>query len=242
MPTLYLIPNLLGEADLHQSLPAGILPVVQELKRFAVENEKSARKFLKLCGVLPPFENVEMEVLDKHTHMHELMNLLDIWKDSDVGILSEAGCPAIADPGAGLVALAHEKGWRVKPLVGPSSILLAIMGSGFSGQGFTFHGYLPVNSGERQSKIRELENVCARSGYTQVFIETPFRNEALLADILKVCRPETMLCIATQLTLPDERIISRPVRLWAKSIPDLKGKPAVFSIGMPGFQAKRGKY
>lgn len=191
---------------------------------------------------MPPFEGIEMEVIDKHTKADELRQVLNRWTGLDIGILSEAGCPAIADPGAGLVAVAHEKGWTVKPLVGPSSILLAIMGSGFSGQGFSFHGYLPVNGGERLSRIRELEAVCGRSGYTQVFMETPFRNDHLLADILKVCHPDTMLSIATDLTLPEEVMQTKSVKAWTKAVPVLKGKLAVFSMGIPALKTGKGKY
>lgn len=231
MNTLYLIPNLLGNADPAFSLPAAVLPLVQRLKHFVVEDEKSARKFLKTCGHMPPYDHVTFYHLDKHTPQAERIKLLEVLKTQEVGMLSEAGCPAIADPGAELVNLAHEQNIKVVPIVGPSSILLAAMASGMNGQGFTFHGYLPAQPSARHSRLREIEAIAANDHYTHLFIETPYRNEHLAAGILQVCRPETRLCIAIDLTLPTEQIISQPISRWKKQpLPALKNRQAVYAL------------
>ncbi len=231
LSTIYLIPNLLGDTDLATSLPQGVVEIVRKLKHFIVEDEKNARKFLKLCEVLPPFEGISFYVLDKHTTNNEKSEILEAIAGSESGILSEAGCPGIADPGADIVGQAHRKGFIVKPLVGPSSILLALIASGFNGQQFSFHGYLPVNSGERIKRIREIEADSYRTGYTQIFIETPFRNEAVLGDILTSCKPNTLLSIAAEITTPAEFIRSASIKDWqSKPMPELRGKPAVFQI------------
>jgi 16S rRNA (cytidine1402-2'-O)-methyltransferase len=228
--TLHLIPNTLGESPIENALPQEVINVVRSVKYFVVENEKSARKFLKTCGVMPPFEGIEMFVLDKHSTPQDKIAILKLLKEHDFGMLSEAGCPAIADPGADLVLMAHEQGYEVRPLVGPSSILLALMGAGFNGQGFTFHGYLPVPQQERIARLKELETQSAQNAYTQVFIETPFRNEALLADILKNCAPQTYLSVSYNLTMPDQQIITKPVDKWKITDLELRGKPAVFCL------------
>ena len=229
--TIYLIPNLLGEGDLNDSLPSGVVDIVRRLKHFIVEDEKNARKFLKLCGVLPPFEGIHFYVLDKHTRSTEKSGIIESITGFESGILSEAGCPGIADPGADIIGMAHRKKFIVKPLVGPSSILLALIASGFNGQAFSFHGYLPVNGNERIRKIRELEAESAKTGYTQIFIETPFRNEAVVKDILESCKPNTLLSIAVEITLPTEEIKSAPIKDWqSKPLPALKGRPAVYCL------------
>lgn len=239
---LHLIPNTLGETPIENALPQLVIDVVRKLKYFVVENEKSARKFLKTCGVMPPFEGIEMYVLDKHSTQQDMFGILKLMKEHEVGVLSEAGCPAIADPGADLVLLAHEQGMEIRPYVGPSSILLALMGGGFNGQGFTFHGYLPVPQQERIARLKELEAESAKNAYTQLFIETPFRNEALLTDILKNCSPETFLSVACNLTLPDQKIITKPVGKWQASELELKGKPSVFSLWKRPAREKKSKY
>lgn len=228
--TLFLIPNLLGDAPLHTSLPADVIGLVQRLQHFVVEDEKSARKFLKLCGVLPPYDHIRMYVLDKHTSYDERMSILSQLQDKEAGILSDAGCPAVADPGADLVRQAHEKNITIRPMVGPSSILMALMSSGFNGQAFSFHGYLPVTSLERIQKIRELENIAMSTGYTQLFIETPFRNEALLQDILKTGKDNTYLSLAIDITLPTEEIHTYSIANWRKKELNLRNRPAVFSL------------
>lgn len=228
--TIYLIPNLLGDASVEASLPPQNIEIVQRLKHFAVESEKSARKFLKLCGVMPPFEGINFYLLDKRSKPDELQEILTKIGRDDIGILSEAGCPAVADPGANLVNLGHQKEMVIKPLVGPSSVLLAVMASGMNGQGFSFHGYLPVQSNERMQKIRELEADSATTGYMHLFIETPFRNQHLLEDIIKNCRQNTMLSVACDLTLPTEEIKTMNVESWRKSGIDLKNRQAIFSL------------
>jgi 16S rRNA (cytidine1402-2'-O)-methyltransferase len=221
----------LGEADLNSSLPQGVIEIVKKLKHFIVEDEKSARKFLKLCGVMPPYDALSFYVLNKHTSRTEKDEILAQISGKESGILSEAGCPAIADPGADIIGPAHQKNFIIKPLVGPSSILMALIASGFNGQAFTFHGYLPVNSGERISMLKEIETIASRTGYTQIFIETPFRNETVLQDILKSCKPETFLSVSSDLTLSAEDVKSATIKDWQKStLPNLKGRPSVFCI------------
>jgi len=229
--TIYLIPNLLGETYLASSIPQGVVEVVQKLKHLIVEDEKNARRFLKLCNVLPPFEGIVFHVLDKHTTNVEKSLILETIKGTECGILSEAGCPGIADPGAEIVGQAHRKGFIIKPLVGPSSILLGLIASGFNGQAFSFHGYLPVNPGDRVKRLKELEADTIKTGYTQIFIETPFRNESLYKDILASCKPTTLLSVAMDITLPSEFIRSASIKDWqSKPMPELRGHPAVFSL------------
>jgi 16S rRNA (cytidine1402-2'-O)-methyltransferase len=229
--TLYLIPNLLGEAEIAFSLPVAVPALVQRLSHFIVEDEKSARKFLKLCGNMPPYDKICFYHLDKHTNDKEQKTILNALQTNDCGLLSEAGCPAIADPGADFVRIAQDAGVKVVPLVGPSSVLLTAMASGMNGQGFTFHGYLPAQPSSRQQRLREIEQRSAADHYTQLFIETPFRNEHMASDILKICRPDTRLCIAIDLTLPSEQIISLPVGEWRKrKLPELKNRQAVFAL------------
>jgi len=229
--TIYLIPNLLGDADIKSSLPDGVVDVVRTLKHFIVEDEKSARKFLKLCGVMPPFEGISFYVLDKHTSSADRSEILKAITGHESGILSEAGCPGIADPGADIIAMAHQRSFTVRPLVGPSSILLALIASGFNGQAFSFHGYLPANAIERIRKIKELEAESAKTGYTQIFIETPFRNDFLFQDILAQCKPLTLFSVACDITLPTEEIVSANIKEWQKrKVPELRGRPTVFSL------------
>jgi 16S rRNA (cytidine1402-2'-O)-methyltransferase len=242
--TLFLIPNLLGDASLQASLPAEVIGLVQRLQHFVVEDEKSARKFLKLCGVMPPYDHIRMYVLDKHTSYDERMSILSQLQDKEAGILSDAGCPAVADPGADLVRQAHEKNITIRPLVGPSSILLGLMASGFNGQAFSFHGYLPVTSLERIQKLRELENVAMQTSYTQIFIETPFRNEALLQDIIKTGKDNTYLSVAADITLPSEEIHTYTIANWRKKTVNLRNRPAVFLLWSSAakFNNKKEKY
>jgi 16S rRNA (cytidine1402-2'-O)-methyltransferase len=231
MSTIYLIPNLLGDADFKTSLPEGVVDVVRSLKNFIVEDEKNARKFLKLCGVMPPYDDIAFYVLDKHTSSSERSEILKEITDKESGIISEAGCPAIADPGADIIAMAHQRNFTVRPLVGPSSILMALIASGFNGQAFNFHGYLPVTQLERVKRVKELEADSAKTGYTQIFIETPFRNESMFSDILANCKPTTLLSVACDITLPTEEIKSANIKEWQKiAAPALRGRPSVFSL------------
>ena len=231
--TLYLIPVDLGGDDPRTALPPSTLVVLSGLRRFVVENAKSARRFLKSAGYPHPLREAAMATLDEHTAAAELPALLaPLLAGEDCGLLSEAGCPAVADPGAGLVRLAHARGVRVAPLIGPSAVLLALMASGLNGQRFEFHGYLPVAAGERARRLRALEDAAAHA--TQVFIETPYRNGAILEAVLEHCRGETLLCVAADLTLPSETIETRPVAEWKKKRPALDRRPAVFLLGSAG--------
>jgi 16S rRNA (cytidine1402-2'-O)-methyltransferase len=234
MSTLYLMPNLLGEGAIEWSLPQNVINIARQVKHWFVEDEKAARRFLKLCGVMPPFEGIRMYLIDKHSPLSlgrgvggEILKQIG---ESDAAVLSEAGCPVIADPGNNIVRAWRSKGGIVKPLTGPSSILLALMASGFNGQSFTFHGYLPIQSEARMKKIRELEAAASKTGYTQLFIETPFRNESLFSDLLKSCKENTLLSIAMDLTLASEEIKTYRISEWKKQKIELKNRPAVFSI------------
>jgi 16S rRNA (cytidine1402-2'-O)-methyltransferase len=228
--TLYLIPALLGGEDA-ALIPPATRSVVHRLDRFVVENAKSARQFLKLLGHPLPLQQIEMQELNEHTPASALPALLQpLLAGKDVGLLSEAGCPAVADPGANLVALAHTHHIRVVPLVGPSSILLALMASGLNGQRFAFHGYLPANPQERERKIAELEKESKARDMTQIFIEAPYRNQQLLESLLKSCKPGTLLCIATDLTLASETVATRRIADWRGALPEIHKRPTLFLL------------
>lgn len=231
--TLYLIPTPLGDTPLDQVLPAETLRRVAGLSDFVVEHAKTARAFLKQVGTRLPLQDLCLAELNEHTAPAELEKLLEpLLAGRDVGLLSEAGCPGIADPGADLVRLAHRRGLRVTPLVGPSSIVLALMASGLVGQRFAFHGYLPAKPEPRRDALRELERRGARDAAAQVFIETPYRNTALFQAILDTCRDDTLLTIARQLTTEAELVATRHIGAWrACPLPDLDKRPCVFLIG-----------
>jgi 16S rRNA (cytidine1402-2'-O)-methyltransferase len=230
--TLYLIPVPLGPMPARETLPETVIEHAARLKHFVAENAKSARAFLKSLPSESPLQEIDIRELNSHTPASELPRLLAPLRSGlDVGLVSEAGCPAVADPGAALVALAHEAGISVAPLVGPSSILLALMGSGLSGQSFSFHGYLPVKDGERKKRILELEDESRRSGRTQLFIETPYRNRRMFESLLDACSPRTRIGIATELTLPGQRIMVKRGGDWrAAEFPDIDKRPAVFLL------------
>jgi len=230
--TLYLLPVTLGDENIAKALPPAVVSITQSLEIFVVENEKSARRFLGAIKTNKPLRELTLLGLNEHTGEIELPALLaPLLLGQDVGLMSEAGCPGIADPGAKLVALAHHKGIRVAPLVGPSSILLALMASGFNGQRFIFLGYLPIEKAQRVQKLKEIEQISRKNHETQIFIETPYRNQHLLEDILANCQPETSLCVACNLSLVNERIICKTVAEWEKSaLPDLHKQPSVFLI------------
>ncbi len=230
--TLYLIPVTLGDDAIGKALPPDVVNLAQKLDTFVVENEKTARRFLGAIKTVKPVRELTLLTLNEHTTEKELPALLTpLLAGKDVGLMSEAGCPGVADPGAQLVALAHRKGIRVAPLVGPSSILLALMASGLDGQRFTFLGYLPSEKAARVQKLREIEQTSRKNHETQIFIETPYRNQHLLEDILATCHSETRLCVACNISLDSEHIVSRPVKLWkSEALPDLHKKPTVFLL------------
>jgi 16S rRNA (cytidine1402-2'-O)-methyltransferase len=229
--TLFLIPTTLGESDT-DSLSVQISRTVCSLSEFIVEDEKSARRFLKKTNPEIRFEAITLHPLNEHTKSSEYADYLSsVERGSSIGLLSEAGIPCVADPGAELVRLAHKKGIRVAPLSGPSSIFLALMASGFNGQSFTFHGYLPVEKELRARRIADLERTARTTGYTQIFIETPYRNNKLLDELIARCTADTMLCVAVDLTLTHETIISKTIREWKTRKDDFNKRPAVFLIG-----------
>jgi 16S rRNA (cytidine1402-2'-O)-methyltransferase len=219
---LYAIPTPLG-ASPEASLPAPALVTIRGLKDFAVENAKSARAFLGALGM--PVRDLRIEVIEGSTDL-----LAPLREGRPMGLLSEAGCPAIADPGASLVEAAHGEGFRVVPLVGPSSITLALMASGLEGQRFAFCGYLPREPAGRQKRIRELEARSRREAETQIFIETPYRNDALLGALMDTCSPATRLCVAADLTLPGESVIVKTVAEWRRARATIGKRPAVFLL------------
>lgn len=229
---LVLIPVPLGATAPAEVLPATVLAAVRPLKHFVVENAKSARAFLKAAGTDAPLQELHLAELNEHTRPEALEGLLaPLLTGDDVGLLSEAGCPAVADPGAELVALAQRKGIRVAPLVGPSSLLLALMASGLNGQRFAFHGYLAAKEPERLKELRDLEMESRKRRQTQIFIETPYRNRPMLETLLKACQPGTRVTVATDLTLPGESVVTRTVADWRKAPPpDIERRPTVFLL------------
>jgi 16S rRNA (cytidine1402-2'-O)-methyltransferase len=230
--TLFLIPNTLGSEQTDHIIPPVVAETATQLRHFAVEEVKSARRFLRKIDRQFPIDDTQFTIMNKKTAAPELMGLIRLLKDGEnVGIMSEAGCPAIADPGSVLVALAHEHGIRVTPMVGPSSILLTLIGSGFNGQNFTFHGYLPKDKKERVRRLKELETRVRRSGETQLFMDTPFRNMHVLEDLLNELSDDTHLCVATNLTLPDEHINTRTILEWRDNVYDLAKNPTMFALG-----------
>ena len=231
-PILYLIPTPLGAPDTPCLLPHEQAQITG-LTDFVVEAEKTARAHLKHLGITTPIRELNLQTLNEHTDLKTLPELLKpLQEGRSMGILSEAGCPAVADPGANLAALAHRHGYEVRPLVGPSSLLLALMASGANGQNFAFKGYLPSEKSERIAALKGLEQRSRQQNETQLFIETPYRNDALLADALETLYPETRLCTATDLTLPTQEIISQTVAAWRKSktLPNLKKRPTIFVL------------
>jgi len=229
---LYLVPSWLSEdSKPAEVVPAPVLARIRALDAFVVENAKTARRFLAACGHPIPMRAIAMAELNEHTPRSEVAALLaPIREGRDLGLMSEAGAPAVADPGAWLVAEAHSRGIRVVPLVGPSSILLALMASGLEGQRFRFLGYLPAESAARRAAIAELEKESVRNGETQVFIETPYRNDALLADLVQACKPGTRLAIAADLTAPTEWIRMDRIEGWRAKPVTLGKRPAIFLL------------
>ena len=228
---LYLIPTTLGECEPLDVLPLSVQRVIDSLEYFIVENDKTARKFIKLISPEKPQPSLKLFKLDKYADPMEVRTYLDVCTQGiSVGLLSEAGVPAIADPGADIVKLAHEKGIRVVPLVGPSSIILAMMSSGFNGQNFAFNGYLPIDALEKKSALKNLEKISQEKNQSQIFIETPYRNDKFLQDLKAILHPSTMLCVACDVTLPTEYIKTLSISNWKNERPDLHKRPAIFII------------
>ena len=230
--TLYLVPNTLGNPDTSATIPSRIAQVVNAIDVFIVEDLRNARRYLKILNREREIDRITFHELNKHTPPELIPSFLEQAKaGKDTAIISEAGVPGVADPGAAVVRMAHDKGIRVVPLTGPSSILLSLMASGLNGQSFCFHGYLPIQRTDRVSKIREIEQLALRKNETQVFMEAPYRNDALLSDILEHCHPSTRLCIAADITLDSEFIQARTVAEWKRKKPALHKRPVIFLLG-----------
>jgi 16S rRNA (cytidine1402-2'-O)-methyltransferase len=229
--SLYLLPNTLGDVAPEAVIPIAALDRARSLDYIIAEDPKAARAFLKRIAPTRPLQSIRVERLDHNTRGSDIPAFLEpLLAGSDAGLLSEAGLPAVADPGAGLVRLAHEKGVRVVPLSGPSSILLALSASGLDGQRFAFHGYLPIAETELVSTLKECERQSRRLKQTQIFIETPYRNDRTLATMLRALAPATFVCVAADLTLKTEAVKTRPVAAWRKEAPQLEGRPTVFLL------------
>lgn len=228
--TLFLIPVPLAEGAAHKTFTPYLVDTINQIDTYIVENSKTARRFLKEAGLKTPQSDLIVHDYGKHNRTHLAPFFKELKEGKDVGLMSEAGCPGIADPGAEIVAEAHKLGIKVVPLVGPSSILLALMASGFNGQSFTFWGYLPIDKEQRSKRIKDLEVSATRYKQTQLFIETPFRNNQMLEDILKSCKPNTQLCIASNITAEDEFIKTQSIQQWRKEEVDLHKKPAIFLL------------
>lgn len=231
---LYLIPTPLGEAALLSELfPPFNLDILNSINHYVVEDEKTARRNLRKMGIKKPIAELSFSSLNEHTNLTEIKNYLaPLLNGENIGILSDAGCPGVADPGASLVKLAHTQGIQVIPLVGPSSILLALMASGLNGQSFTFNGYLPKEQQLRTAKIKELERVAIKHNQTQLFIETPYRNNHILDDVIAHCSATTLLCIACNIGEPNAFIKTAPVAHWKNNKIDLSKKPTIFLLGV----------
>ena len=228
---LYLIPTRLGDNPPLEVLPISIKKIIEDLDYYIVENEKTARRFIKRISPNKSQPSLKLQVLNKYTTEEERNTYLNICLEGiSIGLLSEAGCPAIADPGADIVRLAHQMDIKVVPLVGPSSILLALMGSGMNGQSFTFNGYLPIDKSERKSKLKSLERISSEHNQAQIFIETPYRNMKMLDDLISTLHPSTRICVACDLTLPTEFIKTKSAADWKSNKEDLHKRPTIFII------------
>lgn len=229
--TLYLIPSMLGESQADAVFPSANREIISNIRYFIVEEIRTARRFLKKICPEINIDSLTFTLYNEHSSSIDISSFLEpLLKGEDAGIISEAGTPCVADPGSLVIRLAHESGIRVVPLVGPSSILLALMASGFNGQQFVFHGYLPIDKPARARRLREIEQEIMKKDQTQVFIETPYRNLQLLQAITETCHESTLLCIATSLTTSEESIITLPIKEWKKKKPDINKKPTVFLL------------
>ena len=228
---LYLIPVTLGDTAIEKVLPAHNKEIILGIKHFIVEDVRSARRFLKKVERSINIDELTFYPLNKHTSPEDISGYLKpLQAGESMGVISEAGCPAVADPGADVVAIAQRKNLKVVPLVGPSSIILSVMGSGFNGQSFAFHGYLPIDPNERIKRIKTLEQRIYAEDQMQLFIETPYRNNKMMEDIVKNCRPQTKLCIAANITCEDEYIKTKTIKEWQGKLPDLSKIPCIFLI------------
>ncbi|MCX2576088.1 SAM-dependent methyltransferase [Pedobacter sandarakinus] len=228
--TLYLIPVPLAEEVAHKTFTPYLVDTINQIDTYIVENSKTARRFLKEAGLKTPQKDLIVHDYGKHNRTDLGQFFVELGQGKDVGLMSEAGCPGIADPGADIVAEAHKRGIKVVPLVGPSSILLALMASGFNGQSFAFWGYLPIDKEQRTKRIKDLDLSASRYKQTQIFIETPFRNNQLFEEVLKSCKPNTQVCVACNLTSEDEFIKTQSVYNWRKEEIDLHKKPTIFLL------------
>ena len=226
---LYLIPSPLGDYDPEVVIPAPTLDLLQRIGCYVVEEVRTARRYLSRAGLKGHIQELEFHELNEHTSAAEVERLVALFEDGrDVGLISEAGLPAVADPGSALVALCHRHGIEVVPQVGPSSLMMALMASGLNGQSFTFCGYLPAKTEERRSAIKSIEKTSQSKRQTQIFIETPYRNDTMFSDLLQSCRPSTRICIAADITMPDEFIRTKTVAEWKKENPIIGKRPCVF--------------
>jgi len=231
MATLYLIPTSLGDTAFEKILPANNTVIVSAIKHFIVEDVRTARRFLKKTNPAINIDELTFYTLNQHTSPEAISDFLKpLHNGYDVGVISEAGCPAIADPGADVVAIAQRCGFKVVPLVGPSSILLALMASGFNGQSFAFVGYLPIQPADRAKALKKLESRVYAESQSQLFIETPYRNMKMLEEIINTCRPDTKLCVAVDITLDSEFIQTKSLKDWKKQLPDLNKRPCIFIL------------
>lgn len=231
-PTLYLLPSTMSDAPVDHVLPPHNLEVTRRLRHFIVENVRTARRFLKRCDRNIDIDALTFATLNVNTPAADVPALLaPMQQGHDMGVISEAGCPAVADPGADVVAIAQRRGYRVVPLVGPSSILMGLMGSGFNGQSFAFAGYLPIDAAARTAALREMERRIVRERQTQIFIETPYRNDRLLAELVRTLPGNLRLCIAADITGPTQQIVTRELRQWAKTLPRIDKRPCIFLLG-----------
>ena len=228
---LFLIPSPLGDNDPAEVIPAGVLSMLPSISTYVVEAVRTARRYLSAAGLKGHVQDIEFHELNEHTTPEEVEALMKLFDDGrDVGLITEAGLPAVADPGAQLVRLCHRHGVEVVPMSGPSSLMLALMASGLNGQSFAFLGYLPAKTEERRQALRSIEKHSSTARQTKIFIETPYRNDCLLADILSVCRADTEVCIAANITMPDAFIRTKTAGEWKKSVPTIGKRPCVFLI------------
>lgn len=230
MGKLFLIPNTLGETPIERVIPTEVVLLIKQIKVFASENPKNTRRFLKKIDRNINVDELTFLELNEHSEHQTILSYIQWLKENDIGIISEAGCPGIADPGAELVELAHQNQYQVVPLVGPSSVLLSLIASGFNGQNFSFNGYLPIQSSERQRALKSFEKQSATENRTQIFIETPYRNQKLLEEMLRILNSQTLLSIACDITTENEYIKVMSIQDWKKEKPDINKRPTIFLI------------